>query len=449
MTNSPVYSIAPIARATWRPSRFVQTASFLLLGASLFLAACAAGPGHEGHGAGAEPTGAMDMTGQTASAMDMTGQSASTMDMTGQTASDMDMTGQTASDMDMTGQSASTMDMTGQSASKMVVIDPVTIQNMGVQTVTVDVRPLPRTVRATGHFVMDEQAERTISPKVSGWIEHLDADFDGKRVQAGDHLFDLYSPEVLSTQEELLVARAFDEDLAESARRRLRLWDIPEHIISQVEQTGVPMRTIPFHAPSGGEIMRKKITEGAFVAAGDRLMDIVDISRTWLIVDVHEQDLAWVGVGTHADVELPWSPGNNFDGEVDYIYHMLNEPLRAARARIVLSAHNVGGHAGGHSSPFKPGMFATVWLEGTPAPAAPVVPTNAIVRDGRHEVIVLDLGGGRFRPIMVTSGPSSGDFTQILEGLSGGERIVTSAQFLIDSEARLGAAMTSMAGMDM
>lgn len=338
---------------------------------------------------------------------------------------------------------------TADNTSSLVRIDPVTIQNMGVQTAIVEVRPLVRSIRATGHFVMDEQAERTISPKVSGWIEHLEADFDGKRVRAGDHLFDLYSPEVLATQEELLAALTFDERLAEAARRRLRLWDIPEHIIEQVERTGTPMRTIPFDAPSSGEIMRKNVTEGAHVAAGDRLMDIVDISRTWLIVDVHEQDLAWVGVGTQAEVELPWNPGNSFDGEIDYIYHMLNEPLRAARARIVLTARNAGGHAGGHSSPFKPGMFATVYLEGRPAPAAPVVPVSSIVRDGRNEVVIVALGEGRFQPVHVTSGLTSDGYTQIREGLTGGERIVTSAQFLIDSEARLGAAMAGMAGMDM
>ncbi len=411
---------ATLRRATLRRAGLL--ASFFL-GASLLVAACAPGTDHDGHSTEPDPHSGMDRPNQ-------------------QTADSMDMPEQQAADgMDMSDQLAA--------GGSTVLIDPVTIQNIGVRTTLVDVRPLPRTVRATGHFVMDEQAERTISPKVSGWVEYLEADFDGKRVQAGDHLFDLYSPEVLSTQEELLAARTFDEGLAESARRRLRLWDIPEHIIEQVERTGIPLRTIPFHAPVSGEIMRKKVTEGAHISAGDRLMDIVDISRTWLIVDVHEQDLAWVGVGTHAKVELPWNPGNSFDGEIDYIYHMLNEPLRAARARIVLSASNAGGHAGGHSSPFKPGMFATVWLEGTPAPAAPVVPTSAIVRDGRHEVVIQDLGGGRFQPVSVTSGLTSDGYSVILEGLSGGERIVTSAQFLIDSESRLGAAMAGMAGMDM
>lgn len=322
-----------------------------------------------------------------------------------------------------------------------VVLDARTIQQTGVRTAMVEVAPLTRSIRTTGHFVMDEQAERTISPKVSGFVEHLEADFDGKKVLEGDHLFDLYSPEVLATQEDLLTALKVDDRLAEAARQRLRLWDIPESVIARVESTGVPMRAVPFYAPSDGEIMRKKVTEGAYVRAGDRLMDIVDISRTWLIVDVHEQDLPWVGIGTKAHVELPYDPGTHLQGEISYVYHMLNESLRAARARIVLS--------GGHHAPFKPGMFATVVLDGRPTPASPLVPTEAIVRDGQHEMVIVAEGNGRFRPVAIKSGAASDGLTRVLEGLSGGEMVVVRAQFLIDSETRLGSAMQAMAGHDM
>ena len=336
---------------------------------------------------------------------------------------------------------AAASDTQAMSEPGVVILDARTIQQTGVRTAIVEVAPLTRRIRATGHFVMDEQAERTISPKVSGFIEHLEADFDGKKVLAGDHLFDLYSPDVLATQEDLLTALKVDERLAEAARQRLRLWDIPESVIARVESSGVPMRAVPFYAPSDGEIMRKKVTEGAFVRAGDRLMDIVDISRTWLIVDVHEQDLPWVGIGTKAHVELPYDPGTHLMGEINYVYHMLNEPLRAARARIVLS--------GGHHAPFKPGMFATVTLDGQPTPAGPLVPSEAIVRDGQHEMVILAEGDGRFRPVAVRTGEASDGLTRVLEGLSGGESVVISAQFLIDSETRLGSAMQAMAGHDM
>lgn len=346
-----------------------------------------------------------------------------------------------AAGMDTGATSSNTQTMADSEEPGVVVLDARTIQQTGVRTAVVEVAPLTRRIRTTGRFVMDEQAERTISPKVSGFIEHLEADFDGKKVRAGDHLFDLYSPEVLATQEDLLTALGTDDRLAEAARRRLRLWDVPDQVISRVESTGVPMRTIPFYAPSDGEIMRKNVTEGAFVKAGDRLMDIVDISRTWLIVDIYEQDLPWVGVGTPAHVELPYDPGAHVQGKITYVYHMLNEPLRAARARIVLS--------GGHHTPFKPGMFATVTLDGQPTPPGPLVPTESIVRDGQHEMVILAEGNGRFRPVPIESGEASDGLTRVLEGLSGGESVVIRAQFLIDSETRLGSAMQAMAGHDM
>jgi len=344
----------------------------------------------------------------------------------------------------MPGMDMPEMDMTGMTADghqDIVRIDAGTIQKIGVRTSPVRVTALTRKVRTTGRFVMDEQAERTITLKVSGYVEHLEADFDGKKVNLGDHLFDLYSPEVLATQEELLAVVNIDERLAEAARQRLRLWDIPENTIRHVESSGEVVRAIPFHAPASGEIMRKQITEGAFVRAGDHLMDIVDISRTWLLVDVHEQDLPWIEVGTTATVELPYDPGTVLDGELDYIYHMLSEPLRAARARIVLR--------GGHHAPFKPGMFATVTLDGKPSESHPTVPSESVVQDGRHEMVVLALGEGRFRPVSVRTGMSSNGWTQVIEGLQGDEIVVTSAQFLIDSESRLGSVMGAMAGMDM
>lgn len=326
-------------------------------------------------------------------------------------------------------------------------LDEGTMRQIGVQTVPVRVEPLTRQVRSTGRFVMDEQAERSITLKVSGYIERLSADFDGKEVLTGDHLFDLYSPELLATQEEWLAARARSlslsgsaamdaERIAEAARRRLELWDIPSHTLDAIAAAGVPRRTIPFVAPSSGEIMRKDVTEGVFVKAGDHLMDIVDITKTWLIVDVHEQDLPWVDVGTPAHIELPYEPGMTFDGRVEYIYHMLDENLRAARARIVMG--------GGHHAPFKPGMYATVYLEGDATPPGPVIPVEALVRDGRRELVIEALGDGRFRPVPVRAGRESAGLVQILEGLHGHEQIVTNAQFLIDSEARLASAMASM-----
>ena len=349
------------------------------------------------------------------------------------------------------------MDLTPVSVTGMeegtVKVDPVTLQNIGVRTAPVITVPLAREVRSTGRFVMDEQGEHTVSLKISGWIEKLYANYDGARIRKGQPLLELYSPELVSTQEEYLlalrnVARLEGSDAAgdarrlmEAARRRLAYWDLSEDQIQGLEETGEPHRTLTFYAPSSGEVMRRQVSEGEYVEAGQTLMDIVDISKNWLIVDVYEQDLAWVNVGTPARIELPYNPGVTYTGRVDYIYHMLDMQTRAAKARIVMP--------GGHNAPIKPGMYATVHLMGKEAAPAPVVPEEALIRTGDEAVVIVALGEGRFRPIQVKPGIASEGRVQILEGLQGDEEVVTSAQFLIDSEARLQSAIGAMTSMDM
>ena len=338
-----------------------------------------------------------------------------------------------------------------------IKIETGMIQRIGVRIAPVKVEALAHEIRATGRFVMDEQAQHTITIKTAGYVENLHADFNGMKVSKGDRLFDLYSPELVASQEELITAFEYLTRLQESAaepenvsqaqrvvnaaRKRLRLWDLSETVIEEIEQRAESLRLIPFYAPVGGEIMNKNVTEGAFVRAGQKLMDIVGTSKTWLFVDIFEQDLPWVEIGTPARVELPYDPSFVYEGEIEYIYHMLNEELRAVRARIVLPSH--------HHSPFKPGMFATVFLEGAPDIESPVVPSEALVRDGRRELVILSLGEGRFLPVPVRAGRESNGWIQILEGLEGNEEVVVSAQFLLDSEARLGSAVMAMQNMDM
>lgn len=329
-----------------------------------------------------------------------------------------------------------------------ITIDPVTVQNIGVRMAPVVVEPLARTIRTTGHFMMDEQGERTVSLKVGGWVEVLHADYEGRMITKGEPLLELYSPELVATQEEYLLALrnvqrleggAGTEDarrLLVAARRRLEYWDLTEAQIEELEGTGQPRRTVTFFAPTGGELMRKRVREGEHVEAGQSLMDISDVSEVWLIVDVYEQDLPWVEVGTPARIHLASEPGASYQGEVSYLYHMLDTRTRSARARIELP--------GGHHTLLKPGAYATVYLEGTSTAPAPVVPSEALIRTGDQELIVLALGDGRFRPVPVTAGRETGGRTQILDGLSGDERVVTSAQFLIDSEAKLSNAIDAM-----
>lgn len=324
-------------------------------------------------------------------------------------------------------------------------ISPATLQNIGVRTAEVTVEPLRRTIRATGQFKMDERGMRTVSLKVGGWVETLHADYEGAIVKKGEPLLELYSPELVSTQEEYLLAlrnaRRLDhsaeaERLVEATRRRLDHWDLTEAQIKRLEETGEPMRTVTFYAPSSGEVMHKNVEEGQHVEPGRDLMDIASVSTVWLIAEVNEQDLSWIEVGMPAKVQLVSDSGQTREARVDHIYHMMETETRTARVRITLP--------GGHRTLRKPGAYATVYLEAQPTAPAPVVPAEAVVSNGEQDVVLQALGDGRFRPRLVKTGLTAEGRVQIRSGLSGGERIVTSAQFLIDSEARLQGALSSM-----
>ena len=329
-----------------------------------------------------------------------------------------------------------------------VRISPATIQNMGVRTTEVETAALGREIQTTGRFKMNEQGMEVVSLKVGGWVETLYADYEGDIVKKGQPLLELYSPELVSTQQEYLLAlrnvRRLEggpaaenaQRLLSSARRRLAYWDLTAAQIERLEETREPKRTMTFYAPASGEVMHKSVTEGQRIRSGQTLMHIADVSEVWLIVDIYEQDLSWVEVGTPARIELVSTPGKTYRGKIDEIYHMMDAETRTARARIELP--------GGHNTPLKPGAYATVYLEGERAEPAPVVPAEAVVSGGEREVVIEALGDGRFHPVPVRTGVQSRGRVQILSGLDGGEEIVTSAQFLIDSEARLQSALGAM-----
>lgn len=297
---------------------------------------------------------------------------------------------------------------------------------------------------------MDEQGAFTVSLKISGWVDKLYADYEGALVRTGEPLLELYSPELVSAQEEFLLAlrnvhRLSDGPAAEDAqrvldatRRRLTYWDLTEEQVRHLEETGEPSRTLTFYAPTSGEVMNKNVVAGQQVAAGQALMDIVDISKIWLIADIYEQDLGWVKEGTAARIELPYQPGESWTGRVDHMYLMMNREARSARARIVLPA--------GRRSPLRPGMYATVYLESDATESLPVVPEEAVIRTGEQTIVILARGDGRFEPKEVHTGYQADGKIQVLHGLQGGEQVVTSAQFLIDSEARLKSVITAMLG---
>jgi RND family efflux transporter MFP subunit len=333
-----------------------------------------------------------------------------------------------------------------------VAIEPAVIQTIGVRTTVVEVRPLAREIRSTGRFEMDESGAHTVTLRTPGWVEALYVDYEGALVQRGQPLLDLYSPDLVATQEEYLLAyrnaqrmatspiasmRADAQRLLQAARRRLLLWDITEDRIAELERTGTPMRTIQFPVPATGEVMRKSVSEGQYVSAGEPLLEIYDLSKIWLIADIYEQDLPWVQEGLPVRVELPYDPGKSFSGRIDHVYYMLDATTRTARARIILP---------GRRQTFKPGMYATVYVQSKPLASSPVVPEESVIRTGEQDVVIVDLGDGQFVPTAVQVGVLAEGSYQVLSGLTGGERVVTRAQFLIDSEARLKSAVGAMAG---
>ncbi|WP_179299519.1 efflux RND transporter periplasmic adaptor subunit, partial [Rubrivirga marina] len=327
-----------------------------------------------------------------------------------------------------------------------VEIDPVTLQNIGVRTAVVQERQLERTLRTTGTFEAQDAARETVTLRVGGFVERLYVDTEGQRIRQGQPLLEIYSPELVSTQQELLLAVRNRQllgggdgadRLVEAARTRLRLFGLGPQQIARVEQSGTIQERITLFAPASGTVQNKRIVEGMQATPGMPLMDIVDFGALYLQVDVPERDLGWVSRGTRGVVTLAALPGEELRGRVDYVYDTLDPATRTGTARITVP--NAGGR-------LRPGMFATATLYGDLSAVGPVVPAEAVVRDGDGAAVILALGEGRFRPQPVTLGEESDGLVRVLSGLSAGERVVTSAQFLIDSEARLAASLGAMTG---
>ena len=333
-----------------------------------------------------------------------------------------------------------------------VEIDPVTLQNMGVRTALVAEGQIERTLRTTGTFEARDAGRETVTLRVGGFVERLYVDTEGQRVRQGQPLLEIYSPELVSTQQELLLAVRNREllgggegadRLVEAARTRLRLFGLGPQQIAAVERSGTIQETVTLFAPASGTVQNKRIFEGMQATPGMPLMDIVNLGALYLQVAVPEQDLGWVARGTRAVVAVTSLPGDELRGRVDYVYDTIDPATRTGTARVTLA--NPGGR-------LRPGMYATATLFGAASARGPVVPSEAVVRDGETTAVILALGEGRFRPQPVTIGEEGDGVVRILSGVAVGDRVVTSAQFLIDSEARLAAslgAMQSMPGMDM
>lgn len=305
--------------------------------------------------------------------------------------------------------------------------------------------PLTRALRTYGRVAVDETRVHHVHTKFEGYVEELFVDYEGRYVRAGEPLFSVYSPELYSTQKEYLLAlkarssagkaaagdSVFAGRILEAARRRLALWDIAPEEIDQLGQTGTARRTLTIYAPVSGYVARKQVVHGLKVSPADDLYEIVDLSSVWVLGEVYEMDTAFVKLGQPARIELRAHPGRPFRGQVTYIDPQVNPSSRTIRFR--LDVPNREGL-------LKPEMYAEVILEGSLGEAV-VVPENAVIVTGERALVFVDAGEGRYLPREVVTGQRTDSGVAILSGLQPGEKVVTAANFLLDSESRLKSAL--------
>lgn len=330
-------------------------------------------------------------------------------------------------------------------------------QLIGVQTTEAIVKPLWKTIRTVGRVESDERKITTVNIKVEGWVEKLYADFTGKPVKKGDLIADIYSPELVSTQLEFInllkwkdekghrfqrnvefrwgdrygttgQMLTFDiEALLLVAKERLMLWEIPDDQIKKIEETKEPIKILQLRSPVNGFVLEKPVVKGTRVAPGDKIVDIVDLSTVWIIADIYEPDLPLVRVGQQAKIALSYYPGKTFNAKIEFIYPFLAEQTRSAKVRFsVPNSHTV----------LKPQMFTTVEIA-VDLGKRLVIPDSALLDSGKRQIVYVDQGEGFFEPRAVTTGLRSDGNVEVLQGLKAGERVASSAAFLIDSESKL------------
>ncbi len=324
-----------------------------------------------------------------------------------------------------------------------VEVDPSIVQKMGVRLERISRQPLFRHIRTIGEVEVGEDEVSVVNLRFSGWAEKVYADKSGAHIEKGETLFDIYSPELVSAQEEFLLAlraQGSDGALAKSARRKLELWNFSAADIAQIAKQQKARRLMPVRAPRSGFLLQKEIVEGARVEAGRDLYRIGNLSRIWVSAEVYEHDAPWVEVGQPAQMELTYQHGKVIEGSVAYVYPTLDKQTRTLRVR--LEFENPGYR-------LKPGMFATVYIQFRRKDNVLAVPTEAILASGTRDLVFVALGDGRFAPREIQTG-LVGDhrLTEVVEGLSEGEWVVASGQFLIDAESQLQEAIQKMLAHD-
>lgn len=325
------------------------------------------------------------------------------------------------------------------------------IRHFGITFGIVAERQLESRIRTAGTVTVDETRLAQVAPRFGGFVERLYVNATGQPVRRGQPLMDVYSPELLASEQELLVARDLERgigaspapgghapapDLVAAATRRLRLWEISETQIAEILRTGEARRTLTLYAPASGIVLEKNVVLGQAFQPGQMLYTIVNLSDVWVDAELRELDADAVRTGSPATVSLAALPGRTLGGRVAYVYPTLQAQARTVKARIVV--RNAAGV-------LKPGMYATVEIA-TPSGRALTVPTSAVVRTGERSLVFVDMGGGELIPREVVLGRVAADYAEVLAGVEPGQRVVTSAQYLLDSESNLAEVMKSMLG---
>jgi Cu(I)/Ag(I) efflux system membrane fusion protein len=321
-----------------------------------------------------------------------------------------------------------------------VTISPEVIQNLGIRTMAAERSRLWRSIDTVGYVDYDESRVSHIHLRTEGWIEHLAAHSEGERVRKGEKLLELYSPDLVNAQDEFVQALVSgNKSLIRASRERLIALGVPTDQVKRLEKTRKVEQNISIYSPQDGVVSKLMVRHGMFVTPKDQVMSLADLSSIWLLAEIYESQADWVKVGLPAEVTLAFLPGRTWEGQVEYIYPSLDPKTRTLKARLRFDNPDEA---------LKPNMYAHVKIFAGAREGIIVIPVEALIRTGRESRVVIALGEGRFASRTVTAGIESGDWVEILSGLEPGEEVVTSGQFLIDSEASLKASMTRMQSPD-
>lgn len=332
-------------------------------------------------------------------------------------------------------------------------------QLIGVRTTVASIVPLQRMVRTVGRIEYDERKLTTVNTKVEGWIERLYVNYTGTYVKKGDRIADIYSPELWATQQEFInlvrwtrktgtkgpnqaagkthsgdgmpdLDAMLSQDagaILEAARKRLKLWDISDAQIRQIEQSETPMRTLTVYSPVSGYVMQKYAVQGMRAMAGERLLDVSDLSIVWVVADIYENEFPLIKVGETARIRLSSLPGKELTSRIEFVSPELSGQTRTIKVRF--SIPNPGGQ-------LRPQMFADVEMM-VDLGRKLAVPDEAVIDTGLRKIVYIDKGDGYFEPRQVTTGVRAEKMIEVVSGLTAGEKVASSANFLIDSEAKL------------